>query len=336
MKIAMIGLRGIPAYYGGVENVVENLSIELVNLGNEVTVYCRTQYCPNKIKEFKGVKLKYFSTINTKHTETIYHTFISSLNALFSNYDIVHYHAMGNAIFSFMPRLTRKKTILTLHGLDYEREKWGSLAKKFLKLNEKLSLKFPNAIVSVSENIKEHYWDRYKKDIYYIPNGVNFYKKLELNKLKKFGLKKGYILFLSRIVPEKGLHYLIEAFKKIKTDKQLVIVGEAIHTEDYFKKIKNMAENDSRIIFTGSLFNDEKQEAFSNASIFVLPSTMEGMPIVLLEAMSYGLPVLASNIKANQETGKDYIYYFKYMNSDSLKENIIYMLKNYKVVSKKA
>ncbi|MEM3374795.1 MAG: glycosyltransferase family 4 protein [Candidatus Woesearchaeota archaeon] len=336
MKIAMIGLRGIPATYGGVENVVENLSLELVNLGNEVSVYCRSQYCPNKIKDFKGVKLKYFPTINTKHTETIFHTFISSLNAMFSNYDIVHYHAMGNAIFTFLPRITGKKTLLTLHGLDYEREKWGSLAKNFLKLNEKLSLKFPNAVVSVSENIKEHYYDRYKKDIYYVPNGVNFYEKMPLNRLKRFGLKKGYILFLSRIVPEKGLHYLIEAFKKIKTDKQLVIVGDAIHTETYFKKIKDMSDNDKRIVFTGALFNEDKQEAFSNASIFVLPSTMEGMPIVLLEAMSYGLPVLASNIKSNQETGKDFINYFKYMDTESLKDNLIYMLKNYNLVKKKA
>lgn len=339
IKVAFIGLRGIPAHYGGVENVVENLSVELVKLGYDITVYCRSQYCPNKINNYRGVKLKYYPTIVTKHTETFFHTLLCSLNAMFSNYDIVHYHALGNTIFSFMPRLLGKKTILTLHGLDYEREKWGKLAKNFLMFNEKLSLCFPNEVVSVSNTIKKHYFNKYKKEIYYIPNAVNINKKLELNKLKKFGLKKGYMLFLSRIVPEKGLHFLIEAYKKIKTDKQLVIVGDAIHSGDYYKKIKELANVElehNKIIFTGALYNEEKQEAFSNASIFFLPSTMEGMPIVLLEAMSYGLPILASDISPNLETGKDLINYFKSGDSESLRKNLLYMLKNYLILKKKA
>jgi glycosyltransferase involved in cell wall biosynthesis len=334
MKVAMIGLRGIPAKSGGVEVVVENLSVELVRLGADVTVYCRTPYCKERPKEYKGVKLRYLTTINTKNTEAFVHTFLSTFDAIFKDYDIIHYHAMGNALFSFFPRLFGKKTIVTLHGLDYEREKWGAAAKTYLRLCEKAALS-SNKVVSVSEKIKKHYHDKYKKDIEYLPNGVSIEKTKTISALKRFNIKSGYILFLSRLVPEKGLHFLIDAYRQAKTDKQLVIAGDHTHTESYFKEVKELAKDDKNIIFTGPLYGDDKIEAFSNASFFVLPSTIEGMPIVLLESMSFGLCPLVSDIAENMDTMKGNGYSFKSKDTDDLKDKIIYMINHPKEIKER-
>jgi len=283
MKVAMIGLRGIPAKSGGVETVVENLAPLLVKLGCEVTVYCRNPYCKERPKMFKGVKLRYLPSINIKIGESISHSTFSTFDVLFRKYDIVHYHAMANGLFSFIPRITGKKTVVTLHGLDYEREKWGTAAKAWLHMCEFCASKFPNQLISVSEKIKKHFKKRFNKDITFIPNGINIEKPRKIKQLKEFNLKKdNYILFLSRIVPEKGVHFLIKAFKDIKTDIKLVIAGDATHTDKYFEEVKALAKDDKRIIFTGALYDEKKYEAFSNARFFILPSTIEGMPIVLL------------------------------------------------------
>jgi glycosyltransferase involved in cell wall biosynthesis len=327
MKIAMIGLRGIPAKSGGVEVVVEHLAPLLVELGVDVTVYCRNPYCKERPKEWKGVKLRYFPTINTKWSETFVHSSIATLDAMFKDYDIIHYHAMGNGPFSIIPRIMGKKTILTLHGLDYEREKWGFIGKTYLKLSEKMITLFPSKVISVSGKIKDHYKEKYNKEIEFIPNGVDFEKPKPIKNLKKFGLKKNnYVLFLSRIVPEKGVHYLIEAFKKINTDLKLVIAGDATHTDSYANKVKEMAKNDKRIIFTGPLYGKDKIEAFSNAKFFILPSTIEGMPIVLLEAMSYGLCPLTSDIKENKEVIQNLGITFKSKDANDLKKKLEYII----------
>jgi glycosyltransferase involved in cell wall biosynthesis len=340
MKIAMIGLRGIPAKSGGVENVVENLAPLLVKLGADVTVYCRNPYCKDRPKEFKGVKLKYLPTLNLRETEVLVHSALSSFNALFKDYDIVHYHAMANGPFAIIPRLTGKKTVVTLHGLDWQREKWGPLAKAYLKLAEKIICAFPNKVISVSEKIKTHYKNNHNKDIVFIPNGVDIIKPQPISNLNRFGLKKdNYILFLSRIVPEKEVHTLIEAFKKmnksISANLKLVIAGDATHTEAYFDKVKSLAKDDKRIIFTGPLYGKDKIEAFSNARFFVLPSTIEGMPIVLLEAMSFGICPLVSNIQENMDVIKDYGFSFKVRDVDNLKNKLEYLIKNPKITKSK-
>jgi glycosyltransferase involved in cell wall biosynthesis len=329
MKIAMIGLRGIPAKSGGVEVVVENLAPLLVKLGAEVTVYCRTQYCEKRPDVWKGVKLRYLPTINTKHTEAIVHTGISSMDALFRGYDIVHYHAMGNGMFSLLPRITGKKTVVTLHGLDWEREKWGRLAKTYLRLSERAICTFPNRVISVSKKIQRYYKDKYGKDIDYIPNGVELLERRPVRLISRWGLEKdNYILFLSRIVPEKGIHYLIEAFKGLDTDLKLVIAGDATHTEDYLAKVKAMAKDDPRIIFPGPWYGESKYEAFSNARFFVLPSTIEGMPIVLLEAMSFGLCPLVSDIEENADVIGELGYRFRTKDVADLQKQLKYLISN--------
>jgi glycosyltransferase involved in cell wall biosynthesis len=324
LRIAMIGLRGIPAKSGGVEHVVENLSPLLVKLGAEVTVYCRTPYCKERPRDWKGVRLRYLPTINTKHFEAIMHTVLCTLDSLFRKYDIVHYHAMGNSLLSFAPRFFGKKTVVTLHGLDYEREKWGLVASIYLKICERLITMFPNRVISVSKKIKEHYLKEFKKEVEFIPNGVEVHGSRKLSALKKHLLQReGYILFLSRIVPEKGVHFLVEAFRKVDTDQKLVIVGDTTHTEKYLEELLELSKGDSRIIFTGPLYGNDKYEAFSNASLFVLPSTIEGMPIVLLEAMSFGLCPLVSDIRENMDVIEDrYGFSFRSRDVSDLKKQL--------------
>jgi glycosyltransferase involved in cell wall biosynthesis len=336
MKIAMIGLRGIPGISGGVENVVENLAPRLIRLGCDVTVYCRSPYSDKKPKDFKGVKLKYLPTINRKHTESIVHSFLSTTDSLFKDYDIVHYHAMGNGIFSLIPRLKNNKTVVTLHGLDWERDKWGFAAKSFLKLSERAVCSFPNRVISVSEKIKRYYKAKYNKDIIFIPNGVNIEKPKKISSLKRFLLKKdNYILFLSRIVPEKGIHTLIKAYKNIDTDTKLIIAGDTTHTEGYLKEIQELAKDDKRVILTGPLYGEEKTQAFSNCLFFVLPSTIEGMPIVLLEAMSFGKCPLVSDIEENMDVIHDNGFSFKVGDETDLQKKIEYMLKHTDIVKRK-
>jgi len=329
IRIAMIGLRGIPAKSGGVENVVENLAPLLVKLGADVTVYCRNPYCGERPASFKGVKLRYLPTINTKYTEALAHSFLSTFDVLFRKYDIIHYHAMANGPFAIIPRLTGKKTVVTLHGLDWQREKWGKLAKTYIKLSERMICAFPNKAISVSNKIKDYYKDKYNKEVVFIPNGVDIIKPRPISNLKKFGLKKdNYILFLSRIVPEKEVHTLIQAFKKINNNLKLVIAGDATHTEAYLEKVKKLAGNDKRIIFTGPLYGNDKAEAFSNARFFVLPSTIEGMPIVLLEAMSFGICPLVSNIKENRDVIKNSGFSFKVRDVNDLESKMEFLIKN--------
>jgi glycosyltransferase involved in cell wall biosynthesis len=258
------------------------------------------------------------------------------MDSLFRKYDVVHYHAMANGLFSFIPRITGKKTVVTLHGLDWQREKWGAAARIFIKTSERLTCFFPDKVISVSEKIKRYYKEKYNKDIAFIPNGVDVFKLKPIHNLKRFGLKKdNYILFLSRIVPEKEVHTLVEAFKKIKTDIKLAIAGDATHTEAYLEKVKSLAKNDKRIIFTGPLYGDDKIEAFSNARLFILPSTIEGMPIVLLEAMSFGLCPLVSNIEENLDVIKEYGFSFKVRDVSDLKSKLEYLIKNPGITKKK-
>jgi len=296
MRVAMIGLRGIPALSGGIETAVHNLAPELVKQGAELTVYARSCYSDTRIREFKGVKLVHLPTLNTKHTEAIVHSTLATAHAMMHPFDIVHFHAMANAPFSILPR----RCVVTLHGLDWKREKWGKAAQSYLKLCEQLLARWRHTVISVSEPIRDYFKERYGMELTYIPNGVPIGRRRRLSKLRRFGAEHdGYYLYLGRIVPEKGVHLLISAFRKTKTDRKLLIAGDASHCESYLRELQQSASDDRRIIFTGPLYDDEKDEAFSNAHLFILPSTIEGMPIAALEAMSYGTSPLVSDIEEN-------------------------------------
>jgi len=278
MKVAMIGLRGIPSRDGGVEVAVGELAPLLVKKGLHITVYCRKNYSSKNLKEYDGVRLIHYPTIKSKHLEAFVHTFISTIDALFRDFDIIHYHADGNALFCWIPELIGIKTIVTLHGQDWQRQKWDKFSKFVLKLGEYIGVYVSDKTISVSNKIVKYYKN---KKLIYIPNGIpNIHFSSNKQILDDLCINN-YILYLGRIVPEKGIHLLIEAYNELNIDEQLVIVGDVTNTSDYLNELKSLADKNEKIIFTGALFESDKQALVENAKLFVMPSMLEGMPIVL-------------------------------------------------------
>lgn len=331
MRIAMIGQKGIPSRAGGIEIHAENIAKRLVELGCEVDVYCRRQYCDQEYKDgYQGINIKYAPYINSKHLDAITHTFFSTIKALFSGCDIFHYHALGPSTLAFIPRVFGKKVVCTVHGLDWQRGKWGGFASKFLKFGEYATARFANATISVSKNLVHYYQNKYGIVPAYIPNGIERPVNAEPDViLKKYGLvKDSYILFLARLVPEKGAHYLIQAYKALKTYKKLVIAGGSSHSDDYEKQLREMAKDNDNIIFTGFISGQELNEFYSNAYLYVLPSDIEGLPISLLEAMSFGNCCLTSDIPENMSVIEDMGYSFKKSSIEDLTSKLDMLLRD--------
>ena len=327
MKIAMIGQKGIPAESGGIEKHVEEIAKRLVRDGHEVTVYCRPHYSLYESNEYQGIKLIHKHSFNSKHLDAITHTLICSLDTCFKSYDIVHYHAIGPATLSFIPRLAGKKVVVTVHGLDWQRAKWGLLAKLYLKMGERASAFIPNHTIVVSRVLKSYYKKKYGVETSAITNGVSIPEILPAQMIRKLGLNKGkYVLFLARLVPEKGCHHLLEAWKKIDSDKYLVIAGGSSHSDEYVAQLHQDAGDN--VIFTGNVKDQLLGELFSNAFLYVLPSEIEGLPISLLEAMSYSLPCLASDIPENVEALGKTGFLFSNQNVVDLTEKMQYLINN--------
>lgn len=339
MKIAMIGHKRIPSKEGGVEVVVEELSTRLVQRGHIVEVYNRrgknvqdkdADKENRKLKEYKGVRIINIPTINKKGIDALLYSILATIRALFGHYDVIHYHAEGPCAMLWLPHLFGIRTVATIHGLDWQRAKWGGLATKYIKFGEKIAAKYADEIIVLSKSVEKYFKETYNRDTNFIPNGVNnptirepdiIKKKYELN-------KNEYILFLARIVPEKGLHYLIKAYNQINTDKKLVIAGGASHTNDYLNEIKEMVKDNPNIIMTGFVQGKELDELYSNCFLYCLPSDVEGMPISLLEAMSYDCICLVSDIEENRQVTEEFGTYFKKGNIDDLKEKLEQLLKN--------
>lgn len=306
MKIAMLGQKRIPSREGGVEIVVEELATRMVNLGNDVTCYNRSgkhvmdkKQKVEELKEFKGVKLKKVFTIDKKGLAAMTSSLFATLKILFSDAEIVHYHAEGPCAWMWIiDTFSRKRIVATIHGLDWQRAKWGGFATKFIKYGEKQAVKHADEIIVLSKNVQDYFQKEYNRKTVFIPNGVSKPEIIKPNIIcEKYSLNKDeYILFLGRMVPEKGIHYLIDAFNNIKTDKKLVIAGGASDTDTYYSELKEKTKNNKNIIFTGFVQGKELDELYSNAYIYCLPSDLEGMPLSLLEAMSYGNCCLTSDI----------------------------------------
>ena len=324
MKIAMIGQKGIPSRQGGVEIHVEELAAGLVDAGNQVDVYCRRHYCKNRVKEYRGIHLIYIPTITTKHLDAIVYTFLATLVALGRGYDVFHYHACGPSSLCWIPKLFGKKVVCTTHGLDWKRAKWGAFGQDYLKFGEKIIGKYSNEIIVLNDPMKDYFHDTYGRKTNVIPNGVESPTILEPSLIQeKWGLtRNSYILFLGRLVPEKGIHYLIEAYQKLNTDKKLVIAGGSSHSDDYVERLAAMSIDNDNIIMTGFVSGQLLEELYSNALLYVLPSDVEGLPISLLEAMSYERCCLISDIKENSTTAKGYAFEFQHGKSLSLYEQL--------------
>ena len=333
MKIAMIGHKRIPSREGGIEVVVEELSTRMIKLGHNVTVYNRkgknvqdknASDENQKLKEYKGVKIVTIPTINKKGVDAFLYSLFASIKVLFGKYDIIHYHAEGSCAMLWLPHLFHKKIIVTIHGLDWTRSKWGGFATKYIKYGEKCAVKYADKIIVLSKGVQDYFKEKYNRETIFIPNGVEESKIKEPKIIKeKYNLEKdSYILFLARIVPEKGLDDLIDAYNKIKTDKKLVIAGGASHTNDYLRHIEQKVKKNKNIIMTGFVQGDELEELFSNTFLYCLPSHIEGMPISLLEAMSYGRNVLVSDIEENTQVIGKYGTSFKKGNIDDLAKKL--------------
>jgi len=324
LKIAMIGQKGMPSRAGGIEVHVEEIGCRLVQFGHELIIYARGDYCSEILEDYKGMRIVHISNVNTKHFDTISYTASATIHALKSGAELVHFHALGPSLFAFLPRLFGRKVICTVHGLDWKREKWGRLTKMILKLGEQVGVRFANQTISVSETLLPYFEEKYSKVPVYIPNGVYVKPKPSAEiLLEKFGLEEeSYILFLSRIVPEKGLHLLIEAFNGLNTDKKLVIAGGASHTDQYLKEVNRQAEGNPKILFTGFVEGELLEALFGHAYLYVLPSTVEGLPISLLEAMSYGTLCLTSDIEENKAVLGDHGYTFRSKDAEDLRERL--------------
>jgi len=297
----MIGQKGIPATYGGVERHVEELAARLAGLGHEVTAYCRPHYTGTR-GTHRGARLRLLPSIPTRHLDTITHTALCSLDALVRGYDVVHFHSIGPALLAFVPRLRpRSAVVVTVHALDWRRRKWGPFARWWLRRGEWAATHFPHRTIAVSRGMAEYFRER-GRAVDYIPNGVPEPTPRPIRDLSKFGLAEGgFVLWLGRFVPEKRVEDLIQAFRSMPTEKKLVLAGEMSQGDAYCRRLKEAAAGDPRILFCGGLYGRAKAEALTNASLVVIPSEMEGFPIVLLEAMRYGRPVLASDIPENLE-----------------------------------
>lgn len=327
LKIAMLGHKRL-SREGGVEIVVTELATRMASLGYSVTCYNRkgkhvldSNQKIKKLKYFNGVRVKEVLTIDKKGLAAISSAFFGSWKILFSDANVVHYHAEGPCMMIPIIRFfSRKKIIVTIHGLDWQRSKWGNLATKCIKFGEKMAVKYADEIIVLSDNVKKYFKDTYNRETNFIPNGVNKPKIVEAKIiLKKYNIKKDdYILFLGRIVPEKGIHYLIEAFNNIKTDKKLVIAGAASDTENYYQELIKKSQDNKNIIFTGFVQGKELEELYSNAYIYCLPSDLEGMPLSLLEAMSYGNCCLTSDISECSEVIENMGVTFKKSNVSDL------------------
>ncbi len=299
MKIAMLGQKGIPATFGGIERHVEELATRLVARGHEVTVYCRPYY--TKISgDYRGVRLVVLPSIRTKHLDTATHCAACIPHIISEGYDIVHLHALGPSLFAGMAKWGGAKTVVTVHGLDWQREKWGDLATWVLKRCEYTSVWFPNRTIVVSKALREYFRESRGVSVTYIPNGTVLPHVREPEKIRELGIEPGkYALFVGRLVPEKGCHYLLDAWRKVDSDLELIIAGGTSFSTDYVEKLHEMG--DERTRFLGYVYGDVLDELYSNARVFVLPSDIEGLPIALLEAMSFGNCCLTSDIPENLE-----------------------------------
>lgn len=341
MQIAMLGHKRIPSREGGIEVVVEELSSRMVQLGYQVTCFNRRGHhvsgdCfdTQVLNEYKGIMLKTVVTIDKKGLAAITSSFFAALKAATGSYDVVHFHAEGPCVMLWLPKLFGKKCVATIHGLDHQRAKWGKLASNYIMFGEKMAVKYADEIIVLSRGVQNYFLEKYDCETRFIPNGVNRPVIRDADMITdRFGLyKDDYILYLGRIVPEKGIKYLIEAFKSVRTNKKLVIAGGASDTNDFLGELKEFAKGDNRIVFTGFVQGRILEELYSNAYVYTLPSDLEGMPLSLLEAMSYGNCCLTSDIAECAEVVEDRAVTFQKSNLNDLNKKMQMLCDEPKIV----
>ena len=339
LKIAMIGHKRVPSREGGIEIVVGELAARMVALGHQVDLYNRSGYHVSG-KEFdrkrgqayKGARLFTIPTFSCSQLNAVVYAFLAAVvatgKAVAGKYDVLHFHAEGPCIMLWLPKLFGVHTVATIHGLDWQRSKWGNFASRVLKRGEKTAVRCADDIIVLSRSVQDYFAKEYGRKTVFIPNGITSPARREARRItEKFGLEKdGYILFLARLVPEKGVHYLLDAFRQIKTEKKLVIAGGSSQSPEYQERIEKSAALDPRVVMTGFVQDGILEELYSNAWLYVLPSDVEGMAMGLLEAMSYGNCCLVSDIPENVEVIQEHAFTFAKGSVSDLKEKLEYLL----------
>lgn len=331
LNIAMLGQKRVPSREGGVEVVVEELSTRMVAMGHRVTCYNRSghhisgkEFDTEALKSYKGIRLKTVPTVNRKGFAAMTSSVFGALFCAFSPYDVVHFHAEGPCAMLWLPKLFGKRCIATIHGIDWQRAKWGGLASRYIKFGEWVAVHCADEIIVLSQNVQNYFLETYGRKTVFIPNGISrpvCCQPQEITALYGLG-KNDYILFLGRLVPEKGLANLVLAFRQVKTDKKLVIAGGSSDSGVFKRELIALADGDDRILFTDFVQGRPLEELYSNAYFYTLPSDLEGMPLSLLEAMSYGNACLVSDIPECTEVVKDHAVTFQKGNRDDLQEKL--------------
>jgi glycosyltransferase involved in cell wall biosynthesis len=339
LRVAFIGLRGVPAQYSGIEKAVEQIGSRLADRGHHVTVYCMAGRYRERPGSYRGMHLRYFPSIATKNLEMITYAFLSTLASLGRHHDITHFQALGPSTLAFIPRLLGRATITTVHALDWRNRKWGRFATTYLRLGEWTSTHCANATIAVSRQIARYLEERTGRDVLYIPNGTSPTESSPLDQevRERFGIEHGrYLLFVGRITKDKHIHVLIEAFRGLDTDLKLLIVGGT--TDISVDDLRKVAAGDHRVVFAGPIYGDVLDQLYSNAYLFVLPSILEGLPLVLLEAMTHATPVLASDIPENLEVissaSERAGFTFRAGDVDDLRSTLHHLLENPEVVAR--
>ena len=323
----MIGHKRIPTRSGGVEVVVEELSTRMAAKGHEVVAYNR--YCgEEKLKEYRGVRVVETPTFKRSSLNAMVYSCVATMQCICKRYDVVHYHAEGPCAMIPLAKLFGKKVVATVHGLDWQRNKWGGFASKYILFGEKMAAKHADKVIVLSQNVRNYFKEKYDCDAVFIPNGIVRVTPEAPDEIRsRFGLEKdGYILFLARITPEKGLDYLIDAYKTLQTDKKLVIAGSIDPQTDYIRSVQDKAKDCGNILFTGFVSGKTLAELFSNCFVYVLPSDLEGMPMSLLEAVGYDARVIVSDIPENTDCIEGYGRTFAHGDAGSLAEALEYCL----------
>ncbi len=329
MKIAMIGQKGIPALHGGIERHVHELSLCLKARCFDVIAYSRKWYTNREDGMFEGIELVHVPTLHTKHLDTIISTLFATVDAIRRRVDVIHYHGVGPSLLSWIPRVFAAKILVvsTFHSIDRKHQKWGLFARLMLRLGEWTASRFPHKTIAVSRTIFQYIRDVYDRESVYIPNAVPTYERVEnKNILEKWNLMpKEYVLVVSRLIPHKGIHYIVDAWKKlvetkpeILGNKKLVIVGDGYYTDEYVAFVKSRAAGIDSILFTGFQSGPELHTLYSHAQSMIHPSDNEGLPICVLEGMSYRLPILVSNIVEHRDLIDNENFLFERGNIDSL------------------
>ena len=344
MRIYFIGQKGIPTIAGGIEKYVENVAVRLAAKGHEVFVYTRPYYTDKNLGEYKGVHLISLPTIRSKNLDAIFHTFLATVDVLFRQADVIHYQGIGPALLLWLPKIFKRKTLIvsTVHSDDRQHTKWSRFAKIMMGFGARIAIKWADKSIAVAASQKIAFESEFGGTLVHIPNGVNICRSLPARLItEKFSLMgQDYLFFIARFIPHKGLHYLIEAYQNVmkgpafanasaRQSKKLVVVGGSAYTDDYSKYVKTLANDDPNIIFTGELKPGELlYELYSNAYLFVIPSEYEGFSFALIEIMSCGTPVLASDIPPNKEALGGLGLTFENKNVQDLQNKLEWALNN--------